>query len=100
MSTRDRIAAYKAAVGDFVPADELRLPLKDAEALELAKEVGSSRWPDELQTAIAAVEAVPPRPDDDAALADWAIARIKAWSLFWNWFESESVDGVTIIRRR
>ena len=100
MTIRDKVAAYKAAVGDFVPADELRLPLNDADALALAKETGSARFPDEIAAAIEAVEALPARPDDDAALADWALKRQKAWAEFWNYFESEAVDGVAIIRRR
>ena len=100
MTIRDKVAAYKVAVGDFVPADELRMPLGDDDALALAKEVGSSRFPAELTAAIEAVEALPARPAEDAALADWAIARQKAWAGFWNYFESEAVDGVAIIRRR
>lgn len=100
MTIRDKVAAYKAAVGDFVPADELRLPLTDADALALAKEVGSTRFGAEVAAAVEAIEALPPKPEEDAALADWAIARKAAWADFWNYFESEAVDGVAIIRRR
>ena len=99
MTIRDKVAAFKAAVGP-VASDVLRLPLSDDDALALALETGSTRFPAEIATATAAIFALPARPDDDAALADWALKRKAAWDGFWNYFESEDVDGVLIIRRR
>lgn len=100
MTIRERIAAYKAAVGPTA-SDVLRYPLTDAEGFELATELGASnvRFPDAI-TAAAAKLPQGPAPEKDDELVAWALKRKAAADAFWDAFEGEEVDGVTIIRRR
>lgn len=98
MTIRDKVAAYKAAVESFAP--EVRLQVADSDALELARSLDAPSRPAILAAGIARVEALSERPADDAALADWAIARKGAFDALWEGLEGEIVDGVEIIRRR
>lgn len=101
MSTRDRIAAYKAAVGPTA-SDELRYAVSDADAVELAESVTTPRHGELLAKGIAAVKALAEQPPADQvdALTEWALKRKAALNQLWDALEGEVVDGVTIIRRR
>lgn len=106
MSIRERIAAYKAAVGPTV-SGELRYPLTDSEGVALALEVGPGkcRHSDAVGVAIeklkAALEATDKAKGESLdALVAAANKVADASRKFWDAFEGEDVDGVTIIRRR
>ena len=108
MTIRERLAAYKAAVGP-VTTGELRYPLTTAEAVALVAEVGTAglRCGEDVAKAAAVFEALPlaqvlmdEKPGDDSALVDWALARKAAEDGFWSNFHGEEIDGVAVIRRQ
>jgi len=101
MTIRDKLAAFKAAVGP-VASGELRYPLTTAEAVELVAEVGtdSLRCGADVAKAAAVFLETPPRPEEDSALAEWAIKRKAAEDGFWSHFHGEEIDGVFVIRRQ
>ncbi len=106
MSIRERIAAYKAAVGPTV-SGELRYALTDSEGLALSLEVGPGKCRHAAAVAStaealkAALEAADKAKDENLdAFVSAANKVAEASRKFWDAFEGEEVDGVTIIRRR
>lgn len=106
MTIRERIAAYAAAVGPTA-SGELRYPLNDSDGAALAVEIGPDQCRhaaklgparDALEAALK-VAAEAKDKDLDALIA--AAGKVKTASdAFWDAFEGEQVDGVTVIRRR
>ena len=106
MTIRERIAAYKAAVGPTA-SDVLRYPLSDTEAGKLAKEIGvaACRYADKVGPALDRMNKIAGEMGDFGnQTVDECVAiavRFKAAAdVFWDAFEGQEVDGVTIIRRR
>lgn len=107
MTQRHRIAAYVDAIRPR-PGDTPRMTFGDREALDLAEELvtdgATLRFPDALQAAIPALRAffaeTAPDASDSVALLAYAERLKRAVPAFWDAFEGEEVDGVTIIRRR
>lgn len=100
MTIREQVAAYKAAVGPFA-SGEINVPLTTADAVALVGEIGTTglRNPETVAAAAAAFASLPARPEDDAALAEWALERKKLSDAFWGEFAGEEIDGVNIVRR-
>ncbi|MGE3293833.1 MAG: hypothetical protein AB7O95_20895 [Geminicoccaceae bacterium] len=103
---RERIAAYAAAVGPTASGD-LRYPLNDSDGVALAAEVGASNCRHAEQIARsapaleAALKAAAEAKDKDLDALIAVAGKVKAASdAFWDAFEGEQVEGVTVIRRR
>lgn len=101
MTIREKLAAFAAAVGP-VTSGELRYPLTTADAVALVAEVGTAglRCGEDVAKAATVFLETPPRPEDDSALAEWALKRKAAEDGFWSHFHGEPIDGVAIIRRQ
>lgn len=100
MSIRERIAAYAAAVGPTV-SGEMRMPLSDSDGIALAGELDDFRHPDQVRAALKQHAEAGEQPKDDVdEIVAWAGKVKKAADAFWDAFEGEQVDGVTVIRRR
>lgn len=101
---RTDLAAVAAFLASQNPTSTPTVALSDADAVELALDVGleNARFPEVLADGIEKLEALPapPSADDPDALATWANAKTAASAKFWDAYAGEVVDGVTIIRKR
>ncbi len=103
---RERIAAYAAAVGPTA-SGELRYQLSDSDGAALAAEIGpgNCRYGEKVGPARDALEAAlkvaAEAKDKDLDTLIAAAGKVKtAADAFWDAFEGEEVEGVTVIRRR
>lgn len=104
MTQRDKLTAYAAALQAAHGADvEIKYPLRTSEAIALAQEldVAGAAQAEAITVSAAAfvaAAALPATDPEEQILAGAALA--KAATEFWDAFEGQTVDGVTVIRRR
>lgn len=97
MTVKAKLAAFRELHG----ADGV-LCLGHTEAVALAGEIDVSacRHPEKLSAALAQLSELDDQPTEPDALLAWAESKRKALAAFWDAFEGEIVDGVTIIGKR
>jgi hypothetical protein len=102
MTIRARLAAFRELTGNPAPED-CKFALTDADALALADEIADEftpRHPEAFAAARARFVQAGPQPADPEAVIEWAGKVKAAREAFWDAFEGEVIDGVTVIRRR
>ena len=103
MSARKSVTEFRDAVRRSGAA-EVRMPLGDDEAIELAKEMTPAelRHPELVKTALDSVASLSStkEPAEFEARLQHLQAHAEARKKFWDAFEGQEVSGVEIIRRR
>ena len=109
MTQRERVSAYLEMARAQGARDEIRMAFGDEDAVELAEELLAAKAP--LNQRLKLVDGVDvlatalnrPKPaniSDTVAIMEYARGLQSAVSAFWDAFEGQEVDGVTVIRRR
>jgi hypothetical protein len=103
MTALAKVQAYYAAVSAVsdIPPGGLRLALKDADAISLVDELGTSAFTNSAALATAhpdfsAIHASTP-PGSPAALAVWGLEYMQKRAAFWNALACEVVENVQIV---
>lgn len=96
-----KIAEYKAHVEGQNPTAPIRMGLTDAQAVELAADLGP-QFPPRATAALGDLKAIvdAPVPSEPDAIQAWAQRKAVVSAAFWDTFEGTIVDGVEIIRKR
>lgn len=103
--TREMVKAV-ATTHKFVGATEIKLPLSTADAVALSKllEDKELQFAASVRNAVVDLDAIASVGSLDTATADEKVryyaAYGKAATAFWDAFEGQDVDGVTVIRSR
>jgi hypothetical protein len=103
MTARERVVAFRDAMAS-IGAKIHVMPQRTAEAMKIAAECAAEelRHPQKVLAAVKSFEALAAKevPSGDfARLASYVDAMKRAEVDFWDGFEGQVVEGVTIVRR-